>query len=347
VTNQDHENCSQYWNFTVPIPNNLLVPGTNLIAVQARDRGLVTGFDFSLTGPASLVPAKPLTLVMSVNPNIAQGSITIAPTATLSFVSGQPATFTAFVGDTTGKPAPNIPVTFNISGSNAQQSVVTTGANGLATFTYTGNFPGTDIVQASAQIANAPVVSTQTQVVWSYLAQLPPSNGTLTLSPSSPQTQTMGPNTVQTFTVTALDGSGHGVPNVSVTLLISIANTQQLIQTTNSSGVATFSYGCNNVCNNIMSGTDTVEANAVINGTAAFSNLTTVKWNPPQQQQITYIFTPQGWIGKHGLAIAIIRKRCTQLHCFKGLLLGHHSGANDDLASHMCIAVRPRSQHGR
>ena len=40
------------------------------------------------------------------------------------------------------------------------------------------------------------------------------------------------------------------------------------------------------------------------------------------------------WIGKQRLAIAIIRKRCTQLQCFKGLLLGHGSGANDDAACH-------------
>ena len=49
-------------------------------------------------------------------------------------------------------------------------------------------------------------------------------------------------------------------------------------------------------------------------------------------------------IDKQGLAIAIIRKRCTELHCFKGLLLGRDGGANDDLACHRRIGVRPGFQ---
>ena len=51
------------------------------------------------------------------------------------------------------------------------------------------------------------------------------------------------------------------------------------------------------------------------------------------------------WIGKQRLAIAIIRKRCTQLQCFKGLLLGHGRGANDDAVGHRfgvsCHASNP------
>jgi hypothetical protein len=287
VVNQDHENCAEYWNYTEAIPNSLLLPGTNLIAVQARDRGLDTGFDFSLTGPASLVSAKPLTLVMSTNSNNGQSSLTIAPTANLTLTMGQPASFTALVTDQTGTPAAGIPVTFNVAGVNPQQSTVTSNTNGVATFSYTGFFAGSDLVQAGAQMGTASLVSTQTQVAWSYLTNLPPPTGTLVLSPSGAQSQTIGNS--QTFTVQALN-SGQGMPNVPVTLLVSIVNTQQLTATTNSSGVATFSYS------GTIAGTDTVEANAIVNGTAAFSNLSTVQWNPPQQQQTTYVFTPQGWI---------------------------------------------------
>jgi RHS repeat-associated protein len=297
VINQDHETCAEYWNYTVPIPNNFLQSGTNLIAVQARDRGLDTGFDLSLTGPTSLVPSKPLTLVMSTNPNNGQSSLSIAPTSNLSLTMGQPATFTALVTDQTGKPVANIPVTFNVAGSNPLQTTIVSNSNGIGTFTYTGFYAGVDVVEAGAQVGTAALVSSQTQVTWSYLTNLPPPTGTLVLTPNTAQTQTIGQS--QTFTIQALNGSGQGVPNVPVTLLISIANSQQLTATTNSSGVATFSYS------GTIAGTDTVEANAIINGTAAFSNLNTVQWKPPQQQQITYIFTPQGWISSPTIGTVI------------------------------------------
>jgi RHS repeat-associated protein len=295
VINQVHENCAYYWEYTVPIPDNLLHPGPNLIAVQARDRGVSTAFDLSLIGPASLVSAKPLTLVMSTNPNSGQSLLTISPSANLSEVLGQPATFTALVTNASGTPAPSVPVTFNVGGANSQQATMTTNASGIATFTYTGFFAGADTVQAQATVANSALVSTQTHVTWNYQTNLP-NNGTLVLSPNSPQTPTLGQS--QTFTVEALDGSGNPVPNVPVVLLVSVANTLQLAATTNSSGIATFSY------NGATAGTDTVEANTIINGTAAFSNLTTVTWKP-QSQQTTYVFTPQGWIGSPAIGTVV------------------------------------------
>jgi len=286
VINQIHELCASEWNYTVAIPDNLWVSGTNLIAVQARDRGVDTGFEFDLVGPSSLVPAKPQTLVMSTNANNGQSSLTIAPGANFTQFIGQPTTFTAFVTTTSGAPAPNIPVTFNVAGANPQQFVVTTGSSGTAAFTYEGFFPGTDIVQASGQFGTTPLVSTQTQVAWTYLTNLPPSS-TLVLSPSNTQNQTLG--ATQTFTVQALNGSGQPVPNVPVTLIVSLANTQLVTGVTNSSGIATLGYV------GLVPGMDTVEADAIINGTAAFSNLVDVNWS--NSGGGGYLFTPQGWIG--------------------------------------------------
>jgi len=288
VINQIHENCAFEWNYTVSIPDNLWVSGTNLIAVQARDRGLDTGFEFNLVGPSSLTPAKPQTLLMSTNVNTGQSSVTMAPSANFTQILGQPTTFTALVTSTSGAPAPNIPVTFNVAGANPQQVIITTGSSGTALFSYEGFFVGTDIVEASAQVATTPVVSSQTQVAWTYQTILP-QLGTLVLSPSNTQNQTVGGT--QTFTVQALDGSGHAAPNVSVTLIVSLDNIQQSTKTTDSSGMATFSYVGG------RAGTDTVEADANINGTAAFSNLVTVNWAGQSGGGTTYVFTPQGWIG--------------------------------------------------
>ena len=173
VINQIHENCAFEWNYAVSIPDNLWVSGTNLIAVQARDRGVDTGFEFDLVGPSSLVSAKPQTLVMALNSNNGQSSLTMSPSANSTQILGQPITFTALVTTTSGAPAPNIPVTFNVAGANPQQVIITTGAGGTAAFTYEGFFVGTDIVQASAQVGTTAVVSTQTQIAWTYQTNLP------------------------------------------------------------------------------------------------------------------------------------------------------------------------------
>jgi RHS repeat-associated protein len=296
VKNQTNEGCAFEWNYTVPIPDNLWVAGTNLIAVQARDRGIDTGFEFDLVGPSSLIAAKPQTLLMSTNANNGQSSLTIAPAANFTQILGQPTTFTALVTNASGTPAPNIQVFFNVAGANPQQVAITTSAAGTALFTYDGFFAGTDTVEASAVVGTSPVVSTQTQVLWTYQTNLP-QNGTLVLSPSTPQNQVVG--NPQTFTVEALSGSGQPVANVPVTLLVSIANTQQMNGITNSSGIATFNYS------GAIAGTDTVEADANINGTAAFSNLDTVTWTGKSGGGTSCAFTPQGWIGTPAIGAVV------------------------------------------
>jgi hypothetical protein len=57
-----------------------------------------------------------------------------------------------------------------------------------------------------------------------------------------------------------------------VTLLISLANTQQKTASTDSTGTATFSYVRNNT------DTDTIEAEAVVANTVEFTNLVSVTW---------------------------------------------------------------------
>jgi RHS repeat-associated protein len=97
-----------------------------------------------------------------------------------------------------------------------------------------------------------------------------PSGGTLTLSPSSVQAQPVGGN--QLFTITATDAAGNSVPNLSVGLVISLNDTQELSATTNSNGAATFTYV------NTNPGTDQVQAVAIIAGMVTYSNIVNVPW---------------------------------------------------------------------
>jgi len=109
VTNQGSEGCAVRWNRVVPIPNTLLLPGTNVVAVQARDRGGLTGFDLQLAAdfPGSdaiiIVPVPTITS-LSRRSALAGSQVTLQVTGT--FLSG--ATF-AFQSDT----APAVPAQVN------------------------------------------------------------------------------------------------------------------------------------------------------------------------------------------------------------------------------------------
>ena len=79
----------------------------------------------------------------------------------------------------------------------------------------------------------------------------------------------------QAFTVAAMDGGGHAVPNVAVQFGVSGANPQQLVGTTDVNGTATFSYTGSNA------GTDTVTATAFISGLRTVSNAVSIQWTIP------------------------------------------------------------------
>jgi RHS repeat-associated protein len=104
------------------------------------------------------------------------GSIVLDPIQPGGLATGNVVTFTATVKDTAGTVVPNLPVTFNIDGANAQVLTSTTTVSGTAIVTYTGNIPGTDIVQAFATFKGVPLSSGRPQVGWSgYPITAPPS----------------------------------------------------------------------------------------------------------------------------------------------------------------------------
>lgn len=116
-----------------------------------------------------------------------------------------------------------------------------------------------------------------------------PPSGALTLSPASVTSKPTGQ--AQTFSVTATDASGIPQPNLPVSLRASGANEQQLFATTDANGHASFSYTGANV------GTDTVQANAWVNGIAVYSNEVSVPWTqgvaPPGDGPLAI----PGWLG--------------------------------------------------
>jgi RHS repeat-associated protein len=113
-----------------------------------------------------------------------------------------------------------------------------------------------------------PLVLTMTQGASSPTGIAP--TGSLVLSPNSLAPLPVGSS--QSFTVLASDGAGNPVPNLSVGLVIQGADNEQLSESTNPSGMATFNY------QDINPGTANVQAVAFISGMVSYSNTVSVPW---------------------------------------------------------------------
>lgn len=143
------------------------------------------------------------------------------------------------------------------------------GASITVHFPGPGTYPyELDYVEDGAGLQSIMMMSGNTS--GNGLAPGVPSGGTLTLSPSSVQAQPLGGQ--QSFSVTAIDAAGNSVPNLSVGLVVSLNDTQELSATTNSNGAATFTYV------NTSPGTDQVQAVAIIAGMLTYSNIVNVPW---------------------------------------------------------------------
>ncbi|HKV88416.1 MAG TPA: Ig-like domain-containing protein, partial [Candidatus Dormibacteraeota bacterium] len=93
-------------------------------------------------------------------------SLSLTPFNVPDAVQGQSTTETVAAMDGAGNPLSNLPVTLSVFGPNAQTQTASTGTSGLVTFTFGGNLPGTDTVQASAFVEGLRAISNNGTVVW-------------------------------------------------------------------------------------------------------------------------------------------------------------------------------------
>ncbi len=107
------------------------------------------------------------------------GDLTISPNTTTNNVTGQQQAFTVTATDSSGNPISNLPVALSINGVNTQQINAFTNGSGVATFSYTGNNPGTDTVQAMAWVSGIATYSPITTVNWTMGTTPPTPSGPL------------------------------------------------------------------------------------------------------------------------------------------------------------------------
>jgi RHS repeat-associated protein/uncharacterized repeat protein (TIGR01451 family) len=74
--------------------------------------------------------------------------------------------FTVTATDSNGKPVSGAAIALTVVGPNATTANLTTGADGTATFTYTGTHAGTDIAQATGAGPNGTLASNTASAIW-------------------------------------------------------------------------------------------------------------------------------------------------------------------------------------
>jgi hypothetical protein len=165
--------------------------------------------------------------------------------------TGTPVTIKATVRDAAAAPVANVDVHFTVTGANPKaDSVVKSDATGVATFSYTGNNQGTDVVgvlvtsQAGERRATATIT------------YLPPVPAKVVLSP--PQGFAFKGAAV-TFTATVLDAANLPRPGVTVRFKVTGANSTSSSAVSDAQGQAKLTYTGTNA------GTDQITAFADIN----------------------------------------------------------------------------------
>ena len=95
----------------------------------------------------------------------------------------------------------------------------------------------------------------------------------LTLTPASAPTIRSGQ--IQQLVLSAIDANGAVLPNLPVTFMVAGLNQQTQLLTTDGVGQTPFAYAGSP----LLSGADTVQAVARINGVDQYSNTVVIPWN--------------------------------------------------------------------
>jgi RHS repeat-associated protein len=152
---------------------------------------------------------------------------------------GEPVMWSALVTDSSGLPVANTAVTLYVSGANPGQYAATTDSTGIASFAYTGTYPGTDTLQAQSVQGGNTLTSGMGNITWAtYPAESNP--GSLTFSSgTSPFATDVN---LQAWVLQATDSSGNPIANANVGFYVSGVDNFQSSGTTDITGHVTFDY---------------------------------------------------------------------------------------------------------
>jgi RHS repeat-associated protein len=193
---------------------------------------------------------------------------------------GSPSTFYRLYSPTTVTVTPSA---ISLYASQTQQFAVTATCDNTVAWSMTSGAPGTltsgGLYTAPASVSSQQAVtvtatsqSTDSSLGSAVVTLLPPPTPLVIAAATQPP-YTVG--TTQSFEATLQDADGSPEPGIVVNFTVNGANGSIGSATTNGSGIASYTYAGAN------SGTDTIQANAVVNGVPETSNSLTANWVIP------------------------------------------------------------------
>jgi RHS repeat-associated protein len=246
--------------------------GTSPVVVKGLTQGQTVSVIYQSGTVSTNFPTKPPINADGDPTNITGGTLfqgayypTLYTNAS-SYPIGQPITFDALVTNSTGAPLANIPVTLYVTGANPGQYQATTDSTGTAAFLYSGQYAGTDSLQAQAfPSGQAGLVSGQNSVTWTNYPT-PPLIGSLVLNMFGYV------NNFQDYTVFATDASGNLVANANVGFYVTGVDNFQSNGATDITGHAPLGY------NHAETGAYSVVAVDSIDRNVTISNIINGYW---------------------------------------------------------------------
>jgi RHS repeat-associated protein len=208
----------------------------------------------------------------------------------------------------TFKPASSalvVPSAISLYAAQSQQFAATISCNASVVWTMSSSSQGTltsnglytapEIVTGQQSVAITALNSASGTTIGNAAVTLLPPPSPITLAASGQSPYAIGSS--QTFSATLQDQNGTPEIGVTVNFTVGGANSNVGSSTTGSNGIATYSYtGAN-------SGSDTVQATAVVNGQLLTSNNVSASWvlpvPPTPAESITLMAPPA--LGKAGL----------------------------------------------
>jgi RHS repeat-associated protein len=190
-----------------------------------------------------------------------------------SYPQNQPISVLALVTDASGAPIPNVPVTITVAGANPGQYQAVSNALGIASFLYTGQYAGSDSLQAQATLSGGMTLNSgPAQITWVNYPT-PPPVGSLSLN------YILSVVNNQAFSSFAKDASGNPLANVNVGFYVTGVDNFQSSGTTNDIGQAGFGYYHTQSGNYKVIAVDSVGRNVIV--TPAYTGSWTVPTGNP------------------------------------------------------------------
>lgn len=194
---------------------------------------------------------------ISDNDPLDGATLTLSPSSATPFVNVNQV-MTATLLDEDSNPIEGETITFTVSGAHSGSDTAVTNASGVATYTFTQSTNGTDSVVASIE----DIASNIASIRWYTILE----EATLVLTPPSVSPYI---NANQVITATLLDHLGSPISGQSITFTRTGVNSSSGNDTTNGSGVATYTI------TSTLAGADSITATLA----ALTSNAAVVTWS--------------------------------------------------------------------